>query len=48
MEFYNDLAKKCEDLDVSIVIANAGVMIVGDFEKFEGWAAQSMIDVNAY
>ena len=39
VEFYNDLANnKCGDIDVSIVIANAGVMIVGDYENFPGSA----------
>ena len=40
--------KKCEDLDVSIVVINAGIMIVGKFDNFDGAANQSMIDVNAY
>ena len=46
--FYEELASKCEDLDLSIVIANAGVMTVGNFEKFPGKVCQEMIDVNAY
>ena len=37
-EFYDDLSKKCADLDVSIVIANAGLMTTGDFDNFPGAA----------
>ena len=45
---YKDLVAKCADLDVSIVVVNAGIMIVGDFENFPSEASQSMMDVNAY
>ena len=37
-----------DDLDVSIVVVNTGIMIVGDFENFPSEASQSMMDVNAY
>ena len=33
---------------MSIVIANAGVMTVGDFENFPAKVCQDMLDVNAY
>ena len=33
---------------MSIVIANAGIMTVGDFEKFPAKVCQDMLDVNAY
>lgn len=39
---------QCADLDVSIVIVNAGLMVVGNFEKFPPAVSQSMLDVNAY
>ena len=48
LQTYQNLAKNCADLDVSIVIANAGVMIVGDFINFPSEKSQSMLDVNAY
>ena len=48
LQSYQNIAAKCANLDVSIVIANAGVMIVGDFINFPSEKSQSMLDVNAY
>lgn len=48
VEFYEKLVERCADIDVSIVIVNAGIMTVGDFDKMPGDVAQTMIDVNSY
>lgn len=48
MDQYKDLVAKLVDLDVSIVVINAGVMIVGNFDNFDPEVSQSMLDVNAY
>lgn len=33
---------------MSIVVINAGIMIVGDYENFPPEVSQTMLDVNAY
>ena len=38
LDFYRQLSEQTACLDVSVVIANAGVMIVGAYENFPGSA----------
>ena len=47
-EYYRSLEQKCADLDIAIVVANAGVMTVGEFDKIPARVSQEMIDVNSY
>lgn len=48
LAFYRNLLDLVKDLDVSIVIANAGLMNIGAIETMkDGWL-QSMLDVNIY
>ena len=48
MEFYNDILCKVSDLDIGLVVVNAGVMNHGGFEKIETEKLQQMLDVNVY
>lgn len=48
MAFYDDIMEKVKDLDIGLVILNAGVANFGYFLKTETEKLQEMIDTNAY
>ena len=39
LDFYRDIEQQCSQLDVSVVVANAGLMTVGDFTLMPGAVA---------
>ena len=48
MSFYNDLLDKVKDIDIGLVVLNAGVCNSGLYLKTESEKMQEMIDTNCY
>ena len=48
LTFYRNLLNVVKDIDISIIIANAGLLNVGDFESSKSSIFTNMIDVNLY
>ena len=48
MAFYSDILRKVSDLDIGLVVVNAGVLNVGDCETIEIEKYEQMMDVNVY
>lgn len=48
IDFYKNILHQVSDLDVSIVIANAGVLLIGAIETTEAQRQCGMLDVNMY
>ena len=48
LNFYRDIMNKVKDLDIGLIVLNAGIMNVGYFDKKSGRQLQEMMDVNAY
>ena len=46
--FYRNILDQVQDLDISIVIANAGVLLIGSVEKTSASRQCGMVDVNMY
>ena len=48
IEFYNEIMSKVSDLDIGLVVLNAGVLNSGYFSKAEANDLQQLLDVNVY
>lgn len=48
IEFYAKIHEECSGLDISLVIANAGIFLPGPFHLQSGSEIQSMMDVDMY
>ena len=48
LSFYQNILSEVEELDISIVIANAGVLLIGPVEEMKANRQCGMIDVNLY
>lgn len=48
LSFYNDLVSKVCDLDIGLVVLNAGVHNTGNFTELGMDQLQQMLDVNVY
>ena len=48
IEFYNEIMSKVSDLDIGLVVLNAGVLNSGYFSKAEADKLQQLLDVNVY
>jgi len=47
-DYYHNLAKKVEDLDISLVIAAAGTFTIKRYDEVPGKYVEAMLDVNVY
>lgn len=48
MDYFEDIKKRVADLEIGMVIVNAGAMHTGRFEKQTGLGLQQMLDANVY
>lgn len=48
MDYYGQISEKVEDLDIGLLVVNAGVAYDGRFEHTDPSKLQKMIDVNSY
>ena len=48
IDFYKELLQEVKDLDISIVLANAGILRCGALETTRPEVFTDMIDVNTY
>lgn len=48
LEFYKKISQQLDDIDMSILILNAGVLGVGSIEESSAKSQQEMIDTNVY
>ena len=48
MAFYDEILEKVKDIDIGLVVLNAGVLHVGYYLNVENEKKQSMLDTNCY
>ena len=46
--FYEQIKAECQHLDIGLVVANAGVMLIQPFESQSAEHIQRMLDVDLY
>lgn len=47
-DFYHNLIKQVDDLDISLIFANAGCFCIGNFSVIHTLYLEKMLDVNIY